>query len=1381
MSAGVRPGHPTSECRNKQKCPEEGCKYTHHHLLHKSSTRPVNTTAELSDEEDTSPADGKVNKVHTAATKSQVLLRVLPVALMGPKGNVEVHALCDEGSTVTLLEEDIADLLGLQGPHQSLCLQFLGKDGKKMENSRRVEVQIQGLQKNCKSFSLSNVRTVKGLGLSSQIVDVEQLKIQHQYLRSIPLPAMRAVTPVLLLGADHFRLITPRKVVEGTSTGPVATECLLGWSVGGDSRRRGKATSNPSYHLCESGDDELHRLVKESFTTENFGVKVTQSNIRSREDVRAEAILKETTKRIGHRYQTGLLWKSSNFILPESKSMAFMRLKCTERRMDKDASFAQQYNLKIAEYLTKGYVRKLSPEEAAVTTTRTFYLPHFGVTSPNKPGKFRLVFDAAAKAMGYSLNDFIVSGPDLLQPLPEVLHKFREGRIAFTGDIADMFHRVAVREEDQDSQRFLWRGMERHEEPDVYVMQVMTFGATCSPCSATFVKNLNAEENKEDFPKTWREVIESFYVDDYLGVADSEDGAAKKIADIIEINRRGNFNVTNWTCNSRAVLETIPLEQRSKELKSITPGADLPMERVLGLVWDPENDNFTFRLNFHKVKEDISSGSVTPTKREVLKLVMSIFDPLGFLSHFTMKAKVLLQSIWRSEVGWDDPITERQESVWRQWIAELQYITIVQIPRCYDVDYNKSEVQIHVFVDASEAAFSAVCYFRVSKADRVTTALVAAKSKVAPLKQLSIPRLELQGALLGTRLAASLTRGHRRTISRTVFWSDSKTVLCWLRSDKGRFKQFVSFRVGEILESTDPSQWRWVPSKENVADEATREDKRAEFNPNCRWMTGPDFLKLPEEDWPQEDRQKTDEGVSEDDLEFRPVHHQQLKKIEFPSLPDVKKYSSLTRLLRVTAWIQRYIHNLQQRMKKLPLRMGELLVSELVAAEKSWWKRSQLESFPEEVQLLQFGEDVPKSSKLWKLSPALDSDGVIVLRGRLDHFPATSTVPLEKKPVILDGHHLFTKLVVMDYHVRAGHAGREYVANELRQKFWIIGLRGLVKKTWMQCQFCRNRRAKAAAPEMGEIPLERLQQCSRPFIHTGMDYFGPIEVTVGRSRQKRYGALFTCMATRAVHIEIAHSLDTDSAIMAIRRFVSRRGAPEKLFSDNGTNFHGAERELREALEQIDQEKMLTELTQKKIDWKFIPPNSPHMGGVWERLVQSIKRALYSTLKETAPRDEVLHTLMCEAEHMVNSRPLTFVSSDPEDPEALTPNHFLVGRTSANQSPGEFDDADLILRRRWKISQRLSDHFWKRWLREYIPSLIKRSKWHSTTKPIQVGDVAILAEADGPRNSWPLGRVVATYPGKDGAVRVVDIKTSKGVYRRPVVKLIPLDVTEVGNP
>jgi hypothetical protein len=247
--------------------------------------------------------------------------------------------------------------------------------------------------------------------------------------------------------------------------------------------------------------------------------------------------------------------------------------------------------------------------------------------------------------------------------------------------------------------------------------------------------------------------------------------------------------------------------------------------------------------------------------------------------------------------------------------------------------------------------------------------------------------------------------------------------------------------------------------------------------------------------------------------------------------------------------------------------------------------------------------------------------------------------------------------------------------------------------------------------------------------------------------------------------------------MAIRRFISRRGSPTKLYSDNGTNFHGAERELRESLAELDQSKLHDVMTAKGIEWHFIPPGSPHMGGAWERMVQSVKKALYAVLKEKAPRDEVLHTLIVEAEHIVNSRPLTFVSSDPDDPEAITPNHFLIGRSSNNQSPGVFDEADLCLRRQWRISQRLTDHFWKRWIREYVPTLIKRAKWHGKATTIKVGEVVLLADDDGPRNSWPLGRIIATYPGKDGQVRVVDVKTTKGTYRRPVVKIIPLNILE----
>jgi transposase InsO family protein len=1368
----LRPGHPTTECRRKNPCSIDGCKYNHHKLLHKSVGVTSKQQVSSVDEKEDSPSVEEAVSAASTTTRNEVLLRFIPVTLSGPKGQLQCYAFCDEGATVSLLEESVAEKLGLRGPVEPLCMTFLGKEGSSHSTSRRVNLQVAGIGPKAKSFQVSGVRTINNLGLPKQSLQMEELKKIHPHLRSLCIRSVEEAKPVLLLGCDQLHLTAPRRIVEGSSPGPVATECLLGWSVGGDTRRKGRVQDAFGFHICEAKDEELHRMVKQSFSTEDFGVKIVHPSNRSREDLRAEEILKKTTKRIGDRFESGLLWKSDQFIMPSSYSTALARLKCQERKMDRDASFSKLYCEKMEEYVDKGFIFKMTAEQIATASRspRAWFLPHFAVAKLNKPGKIRLVFDAAAKSQGYSFNDFLVRGPDLLQPLPSVLMKFREGNIGFTGDIMDMFHQVVVREEDLPSQQFLWRGMDRTRPPDIYQMRVMTFGSTSSPCTSSYVKNLNAEEQKEDFPQTWQEIIHNHYVDDYLGVADSDEEAIKKIMEVREIHRRGGFNIVNWTCSSKKVISQIPPDIRSKDIKEITMDSELPVGRVLGLVWEPEPDIFTFRLNFSKVKPEIVSGEEVPTKREVLRLVMSLFDPLGFLSHFTMKAKVLLQSIWQSEVEWDAEIPERLYLTWKDWLTELKGITTVRIPRCYCLEFSRAEVELHVFVDASESAFAAACYFRMKTPAAVTTAIVCAKARVAPLKRLSIPRLELQGAVLGTRLAKAVRDSHRVPVIRTIYWTDSRTVLCWLRSDSGRFKQFVSHRIGEIHESTNPSEWRWIPSKENVADDATRDSRASEFAPESRWMRGPKFLVEEESSWPTEPQQQNN---PEEDLELIPVWA--VSSSPSPMLPDPSKYSSLRRLVRVTAWCRRFIRNSLLKVNKQPVLKGGLLVRELQQAEKELIRQCQQDSFQEEIVKLKRGEELPRASKLLQLSPSLDGEGLLILKGRLDNLPVPSVT--SKRPFILDGKHPFSKLLVMDLHQRSGHLGREYVVNEIRQQYWIIGIRSVVKKVWKGCQFCSNRRARSSVPEMGQLPAIRLQQCSRPFTITGLDYFGPLEVIVGRSRQKRYGALFTCLTTRAVHVEVAHSLDTDSAIMAIRRFISRRGSPTKLYSDNGTNFHGAERELRESLADLDQTKIHDVMTAKGIEWHFIPPGSPHMGGAWERMVQSVKKALYAVLKEKAPRDEVLYTLIVEAEHIVNSRPLTFVSSDPDDPEAITPNHFLIGRSSNNQSPGVLDEADLCLRRQWRISQRLTDHFWKRWIREYVPTLIKRAKWHGKATTIKVGEVVLLADDDGPRNSWPLGRIIATYPGKDGQVRVVDVKTAKGTYRRPVIKIIPLNILE----
>lgn len=313
---------------------------------------------------------------------------------------------------------------------------------------------------------------------------------------------------------------------------------------------------------------------------------------------------------------------------------------------------------------------------------------------------------------------------------------------------------------------------------------------------------------------------------------------------------------------------------------------------------------------------------------------------------------------------------------------------------------------------------------------------------------------------------------------------------------------------------------------------------------------------------------------------------------------------------------------------------------------------------------------------------------------------------------------------------------------------------------------------------MASLPQSRLEAFTPPFYNTGVDYFGPLLVKERRSTVKRYGCLFTCLVTRAVHLEIAHSLETDSFIMALRRMMARRGKPRNIYSDNGTNFVGAERELKECLDGMDQAKISDTLSRDRIQWFFNPPSAPHFGGVWERLVKSAKKALKITLNGQLVNDETLLTLTAEVESLLNSRPLTHVSVDPQDLEAITPNHFLIGRNSPNVPPDVFDERDLNSKKRWRQAQTLTDHFWRRWLREYVPALTERRKWR--TRPqnhAQIGDLVLVVEDNLPRGRWNLGRIVKTFPGDDGLIRTVEVQTKQGTFKRPVAKLCLLEEAE----
>ena len=935
-----------------------------------------------------------------------------------------------------------------------------------------------------------------------------------------------------------------------------------------------------------------------------------------------------------------------------------------------------------------------------------------------------------------------------------------------------MFHQVLIRKEDRSAQRFLWRGWDRHRDPDVYEMSAMTFGAACSPSSAQFVKNLNARTFAGDCPDVMRAIVDCHYMDDYFDSTKSTEEAIQLVRKVIDVHQMGGFVIRHWISNSSEVLDSIPSTHKaSSQTVNLDVESQQPLEKTLGLQWDTSSD---------KLKVKISNSRLTAaqqpiiTKRGALSIVMAVFDPLGLLTGFTVRARVLLQDIWRTGIGWEDELPRSIYQRWHEWCEELETLPDVTIQRCYSLHKAPvSDLQLHVFCDASEKAFGAALYWRFGHHDgTVTSSLVTAKARVAPLKPLSIPRLELQAALLGARLAATVHEEHDYCCSRTVFWSDSWTVICWLKSDARTFKPFVANRVGEIQDLTESGTWRWVPTIDNVADILTRGVTVRELcQENHSWFLGPNFLRQSECEWPENPSDvatATDQPDEEKKREFSGAAIEVVPSDDL--LPNAERFSSWLRLVRTTAWVRRFASVWLARLRHQSFRKCELLPSEVRAAEVIWWKRVQQDHYSEELSDLKAGKAVKRTSSIYTLSPVL-VDGVIRVSGRtndVSHLPMPA-----KSPVILDRRHKFTRLLIYQHHVWARHQGQEKVMNDLRQVYWIPCARTAIRQAWRTCRECKNLSATPQPPEMGDVPACRTAAFQRPFSHTGVDYFGPFDVLIGRRHEKRYGVLFTCMTVRAVHLELASSLSTDSCILAMRRFIARRGRPVALYSDNGTNFHGAERELRQALNDLEQDRIVAELTTKNVEWNFNPPSAPHMGGAWERLIRSVKTTLKAILKERAPREEVLQTVLCEAEWIVNGRPLTHVSLDCEDAESLTPNHFLVGDQHTAAAPGVFED--VCLRKQWRFAQWLVEQFWKRWVKEYLPTLTRRTRWHGAVPSVKVGDVVVVADPSLPRGSWPKGVVTSVHPGRDGRVRVVDVKTKLGVFRRPVTKLCVLDV------
>lgn len=1382
--------HKCEDCPSEYRCRVASCGGKHHTLLHgaPSSSVPPKVVGSTGAAE----VDGKggtFSAIQVAATSHKrpeqvALLAVVELELRLNGRSVRTYGLLDDGANGSLVRDDVAAALGVPGRNRPLRFNtFHSSDPYLHSREANFEVAIPGSSE----FFNVDAYTTPELNLDRSTLNWKLAKEKWPYLAGLPPPAPPDCDIGVLIGMDVINAHIQREIISPPPgmEGPYAVRTDLGWCFIGpvhqdyvcssSELKRDYEPSSPS-QSCFSivrpevtpgmSDEALHNLVLDYFKVESVGTRKSTSPMLTAAERRALDYAERTVQhdKVGGSYSVGIPKISDDASLPNNYVFALQMFNRQRLKFARQPALAKSFSDQMEFYCTN-LARRVTPEEAEAPHPRRNLLLHHGVTHEAKPGKVRVVCNGSSVYKGKSLNGILLPGPNLLNDMPIVITRLREFPVWVTSDIIKFFHHVGVVEEDQMMFCFLWSPLDSSDPPQLWCMMYQPFGSIASPFLSLFCLNRCAEDAAAEFPWVVEMVRRAFYMDNFCYSFPTVEEAKQKCLDLAIVLRRGNFHLNEWASNSREVLAQFPASQLSVPFLDLET-EQLPTGRMLGLFLNPNTDTFGYRVRIRPEAD---------TKRAILREVASQSDPLGLILPVTITARALLQDIWLSGSKWDEPIASPLLVIWKKWAEELHHVANLQIPRllvplCEEID-------LHSFGDACETAFGAALYARAEVAGTVSVNLVAARANVGPIKPLTIPKLELQAAVSATRIAGKFGKELRLKVRSITYWTDSETTLRRIRSQKCRYQVFEANRLGEIKEETSPEQWRHVPGLLNPADDLSRGVAASSLHAEHRWYRGPSFLYEPESNWPQTPAHEEPSWEDPDVKKPKWINALRVgasKETPRPISTLITDSNSLVKLKRVVAWVRRFIHNCRASREarasdsssSSSKRSGFLSVQELDEALTECVKISQEESFHDAVYDLHKGRSVHPSTRLAPLSPFLDRKGVMRAGGRLRRAP----LPFSgRHPVILDPRHHLTRLIVFYFHIAFFHAKTEHLLGKIRQHYLILRGRRAIRNLLTECVPCKRAHAPPEQPSMADLPMQRLTP-DYPFTYVGTDYFGPLYVKQGRSIVKRYGVLFTCLATRSIHLEKAYSMTQDSFINAYRRFVSYRGRCSELWCDNGTNLTAGERELREALEQWDEDTLNHYMTDRGTTFHFSPPAGPNFGGAWEKLVASSKNALKAVLTGQTVTDEVLDTVLAEVAALLNGRPLTHVSVDPEDLEPLTPNHFLLGRPQPHLPPAPESSCHELSKREWRQAQALIDQFWRRWMEEYVPTLIERRKWLASRRNLQEGDVVLVVEPNTPRGIWPMGRVQQVHPGPDGVVRVATVRTMTGIYVRPVSKL-----------
>ena len=785
----------------------------------------------------------------------------------------------------------------------------------------------------------------------------------------------------------------------------------------------------------------------------------------------------------------------------------------------------------------------------------------------------------------------------------------------------------------------------------------------------------------------------------------------------------------------------------------------MPEERALGVAWEVENDVLKFNVRFEEKPS---------TRRGILSTVASLFDPLGLVAPALLDAKLLLQDLCKDKKGWDDPISETQKQNWEKWKKSMGNIPDFKIPRSFSVSLSGpvKTVEMHVFSDASEVGYGACVYVKFFDEDgNISVSLVLGKSRLVPLKRQTLPRLELMAAVLGSQLGMCVKKELDFKIDKTTYYTDSMIVYSYIKNETRRFKTFVANRLAIIHENTDAKDWRHIKGQDNPADIASR----GLANDLNTWINGPAFL-LNDNSTDQDQIEETHNYQDDPEVKKEPTVAVVTQIDATEKL--INHYSDWKKIKATIAWFLRFKDFLRNKANKnCEVKTGVLTIQELEKAEVEVCKFVQASEFKSEMTSLKNNQAVQRASALKGLDHVL-RNGLLCVGGRLQHSDLNDNT---KHPIILPKNHDVTCAIIRHFHALNGHMGVNHVLSQIRCRFWILKGRAAIRKVINKCVVCSRVQKPTLSQKMAPLLEEQTESGKPAFTYVGVDFFGPFKVKVKRSTEKRYGCLFTCLCTRAVHVEITHSLDTNSFLNALSRFMARRGKPLKMWSDQGGSFIAGAREINEEIDAWNKKEFNRKMTQSGIEWNFNSPHSSYKGGAFERMIRTFRKVLNSTVNLSLLTDEQLLTVMAEAEKIINDRPLTYIGDDVTSLDVLTPSKLLLLRSNSCMPAGDFCMNKHNLVRTWKECQAFADKFWSQWLKEYLPTLQVRQTFQRSKENIRIDDVVLVNMPNQPRGHWPMGRVTSVQEGRDGLVRSVIIQTQSNMLVRSPKDIIRLEL------